>query len=338
MTTPKQSSPHMRLRELTQGFLIMQALYVTAELGIADLLAEGPQTSDELAAATGAHPRSLYRVLRALSSKGVFTEVEPSRFGLTDLGRCLHTGGKGSLRSWFRIHGRLIYPAAGNLLYGVRTGQSAFEQTFGASLFDYLADHPDDSALFNAAMTERSWPMVDATVAAYDFSRFQRIVDVGGGQGVLLTAILQTYPTTTGVLFDLPHVAKEARTAIEQASLAGRCEIAGGDFFDAAPAGGDAYLLAAIIHDWEDDQATRILGNCRQAMVSNGRLLLIERVVPSGDEPDPSKLMDLVMLVGPGGQERTQAEYDTLLANAGFHLSRIVPTSSYANVIEAIPV
>ncbi|MCI0667457.1 MAG: hypothetical protein L0Y38_10165 [Methylococcaceae bacterium] len=329
--------PATQIFLLSEGAAIHRALVIVEELGIADLLADGPQTSDELARSTSSHARSLYRVLRLMSSVGVFSEVEPGRFALTPLSECLRSGTAGSLRSWVKMSGRSFwFSAMTEALYSVKTGQPVFAPKTGAELFDYLAAHPEERDIFNTAMKDFGQAVSSAVIQAYDFSAFRSLVDVGGGNGAFITAILQANPELTGILCDLPHVAADARTSIARAGLADRCAIAGGDFFHSVPSGGDAYILRWIIHDWDHDRALAILGNCRSAMHAAARLLLVETVLPVGEEFHPGKVMDFSMLMFLGGQERTEAEYTALLEQAGFRIDRIVPTASSFSVIEAV--
>ena len=327
--------PPMQLFLMSQGVVVSTALSLAAELGIADVLADGARSGEELAKATSTHPRSLHRVLRLLSSVGVFTEVQPGRFALTSLGECLRTGVPGSMRSWLRMVGlKVWFHTYGDALYSLRTGKPVFEQTIGAEVFDYLAAHPEESEIFNSAMSDFGQGVAAAVLQGYDFSDVHTVVDVGGGNGSFISAILQANPRMTGILFDMPHVAEGARKSIAGAGLAKRCDIAAGDFFKAIPAGGDAYVLRWIIHDWDYDRALIILRNCRQAMKGTARLLLVEAVIPPGDAPHPGKLVDFVMLTALGGQERTAEEYDRLLDDAGFRLKRIFPTASPMSVVE----
>ena len=327
--------PPMQLFLMSEGVVVSTALSLAAELGIADLLADGARSGEELAKATSTHPRSLHRVLRLLSSVGVFTEVQPGRFALTSLGECLRTGVPGSMRSWLRMVGlKVWFHTYGDALYSLRTGEPAFARTNGAELFDYLATHPEESEIFNSAMSDFGQGVAAAVLQGYDFSEVDRVVDVGGGNGSFISAILQANPRMTGILFDLPHVAEGARKSIAEAGLANRCECTGGDFFKSIPETGDAYVLRWIIHDWSHDRALTILRNCREAMKKTARLLLVETIIPVGDEPHPGKLVDFVMLTALGGQERTAAEYERLLDAAGFRLTRIVPTPSPMSVVE----
>jgi hypothetical protein len=331
--------PYLQVYFLSEGVAISTALSLAAELGIADLLAEGPVGCDDLALATSTHSPSLCRVLRLLCGVGVFTEVEPRRFALASLGECLRTGVPGSMRSWVRMTGlKAWHMAYAEALHSVRTGEPVFKLATGAEFFDYFAARPDESEIFNGAMNDFGLVVSAAVVAAYDFGGIASIADVGGGHGTLIAAILKKWPKMAGMIYELPHVAEGARKAMSEAGLADRCRIVGGDFFQSVPAGCDAYILRWIIHDWDHDRALTILRNCRQAMGKTGRLLLVEAVITPGDDLHPGKLLDFVMLTGLGGQERTEAEYGELLAEADFRLSRIVPTESHMSVIEALPI
>jgi len=333
--------PPVALLQLVTGYWVSQAIYVAAKLGIADLLKDGPKSSDELAQATGTHARSLYRLLRALASVGVFAEAEDGRFGLTPLGECLQTGIPGSVRALTMMtSSEGWYRAWGDLLHSVRTGETAFNHVFGMDLWQYAAQNPEAAALVTEAMAEFTTQVSTAVVTAYDFSRFSKIVDVGGGNGTLLLSILQANPQMSGVLFDLPYVVEDARKHIAATDLTGRCEVVAGDFFASVPSGGDAYILKNIIHGWDDEHALKILQNCHRAMAENGKLLLVEGVIPPGNEPFRGKLVDLHMLViaGGGGCERTEAEYRALFAAAGFTLTNVVPLQSLLgfSVIEGV--
>jgi SAM-dependent methyltransferase len=320
--------PPGALLQMVTGYWVSQAIYVAAKLGIADLLKDGPKSYDELAKATGTHKRSLYRLLRALASVGVFAEAEDGRFGLTPLGECLQTGIPGSVRALTINHGERLYRAWGELLHSVRTGEIAFNHIFGMDVWQYAAQSPESAAIFSEAMAELTTQVSTAVVTAYDFSRFSKIVDIGGGNGTLIISILQANPKMSGVLFDLPYVVENARKHLDATDLIGRCEVVAEDFFASVPGGGDAYILKNIIHDWDDERALKILQNCHRAMAENGKLLLVEGVIPPGNEPSFGKLVDLNMLVMAGGCERTEAEYRTLFAAAGFKLTNVVPLPS----------
>lgn len=312
------------------------AISVAAKLRIADLLADGPKSPADLAARTKTHAPSLYRVLRVLAMVNVFAEQTDGRFALTPMGEYLRTGVKGSLRGIADYCGSdWSWRAWGNLLETVRTGRTAFDVVFGEPAFDYLAKHPDESAVFNEGMTGFSSGIAPAVAEAYDFSAFKTVIDVGGGHGVLLTTILQAYPGVKGVVFDSPHVVAGAEETIRKAALTERCRTVGGDFFQSVPGGGDAYLMKHIIHDWPDDRAATILRNCRTAVNPGGKLLLVEAVLAPGNAADLGKVIDLEMLVIASGRERTEAEYRQLLAGAGWRLTRVIPTQSPTQIVEA---
>lgn len=330
--TPEGEMP--LVARIASGFWVSQALYVIAKLGVADRLADGPLTSEDLAVAVAAHPGALRRALRALASVGVFTEDGQGRWALTSAAESLRSDRPGSLRAFVTMLGEPeSWRAWGEFLHSVRTGQSAFERVFGEPVFSYMATHPDAAALFDAAMAERSRAEDAAVLDAYDIAAARLIIDIGGGRGALLAAALQRHAHLQGVLFDLPHVIDAVRQ-----SAPPRCELRAGDFFgDPLPSDGDVYLLKKVIHDWDDERALTILRACRRAMSNGAKLLLIEPVVPPGNGPAFAKLLDLFMLVWPGGQERTEAEHRALLASAGLAVNRIVPTASPVSVIEARP-
>jgi hypothetical protein len=331
--------PSMRVYFLSQGAIITGTLALAAELGIADHLVDGPRSSEELAQVTSTHPRSLYRLLRLLCSVGVFTEIQPDSFAQTPLSECLRTGVPGSMRSWLRMIGlKNRRHMQAEALHSIKTGEPVFERVTGMGFFEYHAAHPEEGEIFNQAMNDMGQGAAAAVVQSYDFSGIGKIIDVGGGHGTLIAPILQKYPEMTGILFDSPHVAVSARESIASAGLAHRCEIVGGDFFKSVPAGCDAYLLRWIIHDWDHDRALTILRNCRQAIGERGgRLLLIESVIPAGSEFHPGKMLDYIMLLCFGGQERTEEEFESLLREADFRLNKVAPTASHLSVIEAVP-
>jgi hypothetical protein len=332
-----EPSPRDELARLTSGYWHTQAIHVAAVLGLADLLKDGPRTPEDLSTSTGTNPRSLYRLLRALASLGVFAEDEQRRFALTPMAECLRSDVPGSLRSLAVMRGEWQYEAWGRLLYSVQTNQPAFEKVFGMPLFDFLSRNPDKGRLFDEAMTGVHGRETAAMLQAYDFSGVGTLADIGGGNGEVLSSVLKKHPDVRGVLFDLPAVAERARANVEAVGLAGRCAVLSGNFFEFVPAGADAYLLRHVIHDWDYDRAGTILRNCRQAMGRQGRLLVVEGVVPPGNEPSVSKFFDLAMLVVPGGMERTEEEYRRLFEEAGFRLKRVVPTKSWVSVIEGEP-
>ncbi|HTE65031.1 MAG TPA: methyltransferase [Candidatus Binatia bacterium] len=340
MATADVEASSLALVKMLTGSWVSQALYVAAKLGIADLLRDGPTSCTMLAEATQTHAGALYRVLRALASVGVFAEDKNRCFSVTPLAEPLRADAPGSLRAFAIMLGeREHWRAWESVLHSVRTGQPAFEDVFGMPLFQYFAGHPEAARIFDEAMTSRSGQENAAIVAAYHFAEARTVIDVGGGQGTLLASILDVHPNARGVLFDLPHVIAPARIRMESAGHAVRCEFVAGDFFGVVPAGGDLYLLKKVIHDWDDDRAQLILTRCRTAMSGTGRLLLIEPVVPPGNEASFNKLLDLLMLVwNAGGRERTEGEHVALLALAGFRRSRVIPTRSGLTIIEAAPI
>jgi O-methyltransferase domain/Dimerisation domain len=321
------------------GFWMSRAVWVAAKLGLADLLKSGPKTAEELAQATSTHAPSLFRILRALASAGVFKKENDERFGLTPLSETLITDAPGSTR-WFIISelGQEHYPAWGNLMHSVKTGEVAFDDFFGMDVWKYFSQNPEDAAVFNDSMSANTAAVNEAITSLYDFSKFNKIVDVGGGHGGLITSILQKNADVAGVLFDAPEVIEGARAKLEAAGVADRCEAVAGNFFEAVPEGGDAYVMKWIIHDWEDEKAIAILKNCRQHTQSGDRLIIVDCVVPENDEPDFSKTFDLNMLVMTGGKERTAAEFQELLAAAGFKLLRVIPTDLPPSIVEAQPI
>jgi hypothetical protein len=328
-------SPGPTLLQLISGYWISQSLYVAAKLGIADLLRSGPKTCEALAASTRTHAPSLYRVMRALSSVGVFRETDGGHFALTPLAEPLRTGEPASMRALAVMLGEESYRAWGELLHSVRTGAPAFERVLGLPRWDYLAQHPAAATVFNEAMTGLFGRVHAAAVKAYDFTRFSKIIDVGGGNGFLLALILKANPHATGILLEAPAVIPDAEKVLEAAGVADRVQATAGDFFVSIPKGGDAYILGHVIQSFDDDRCVEILTACRRAIARNGTLLLIEPVIEPGNEPSPAKLLDLQMLVVTGGRQRTEAEYRELLASTGFRLLRAIRTDSGESVLEA---
>jgi hypothetical protein len=323
--------------QVATGHILASALQVVVRLGIPDRLAGGPRTAAELAGDEGVQEDALYRVLRALASVGLFSEERTRRFTLTPAGQKLRGDVPGSLRDtvlWvtspfgFRVHAELIH--------SVRTGQPAAEKLAGMPLFEYLAHEGDLAEIFNNAMTAFSHVVIPAALEAYDFSGIDRLIDVAGGHGAVLMAILKKYPSMRGVLFDLEQVIAGARPGIEASGLKDRIETQAGDFFEAVPQGGDAYLMKHIIHDWDDERALAILRNIHRAMGDErGRVILLEAVLTPGNAPEYGKILDLQMLAFPGGRERTEEEFRSLFRRVGFELTRVVPTRSPLSVIEA---
>ncbi len=327
-----------RLQQLVWGKATTQCLFVAAKLGIADLLADGPQTVDELAVETETSAEALYRVLRLLASLDVFVELEPRQFGLTPMAELLQADAPCSFRDYAIVHGSEWYNRAwAHLLYSVEKNEPAFDLACGLSLFDFMEQNPDAATDFNNSMTALSRFEAAGVCAAYDFSDCKKVVDVGGGHGRLLTGILAAYPALEGTLYDRPNVVDAARAELESSEFGSRCRVAGGDFFAGVPTGGDVYLLKHIIHDWDDERSAVILRNCRDAMAAGGRVLVIEGVMPPGNEPSNSKLWDVVMLaLTSGGRERMEEEYAELFEKAGLTLTRVVPTNAVVSIVEAM--
>jgi hypothetical protein len=328
--------------QVITGYTSAQVVHVAVQLGLPDLLADGPRDVEELAASTGAHAPSLARLLRALAAMGLVAEADGG-IVLTELGTPLRSDVPGSVReAVLFLVGEWAWRAWGDLLYSVRTGEPAFDRVFCMSNFEYWEHNPEAGAIhdafFRAMARTTSAPIVDA----YDFARFGTVVDVGGNGGALLAAILQAHPGVHGILFDLPHVVAGAGPVLAEAGVADRCVVVGGSFFDSVPAGGDAYVLKYVIHDWDDERAAAILERCRVAMAPGATLLLVEQVLPErlevGAAAQRVSRLDLQMLVlTPGGRERTEEEFRSLLRETGFDLRAVIPTASPFHILEAVP-
>ncbi len=324
------------VRQMIMGFRTTQILHVAAKLGVADALVAGPRTSDQIAAASGAAPRSVYRLLRALAALGMLRESPGERFELTDLGEALRSDVPGSLHGLALLHGEeWLWSAYGRMLQSVTTGETAFEQVHGASLYAYLAAHPEAADSFDRAMTGYTEQETAAILAAYDFSFARKVVDVGGGRGGLLAAVLAAHPQIHGALMDRPEVLAGAPPLLARAGVVDRCDVAPGSFFETVPGGGDLYVLKSILHNWDDARSIAILRTCRAAMAPDAKLLVIERLVPEQDGPSEAKLFDINMLVVLGGRERTEREYRTIFEEAGLQLVRVVATRSPMSLLEA---
>ena len=331
--------PQFAMLQMITGFWVSRTIYVAAKLGLADLVKDGPKTANELAEMTGTHAPSLYRVLRALASVGVFAEDDQLRFANTPLSETLRSDVPGSLRAFGMVElGQEHFPAWGNLMHSVKTGEIAFDNLYKQNTWEYYAQNPEDAHNFNESMKGLTEAVNMAVMGAYDFSGFNKVVDIAGGTGRLIAAILNANPRTRGVLFDLPHVIEEAGPLLDAARVRDRCETASGDFFKSIPAGGDAYVMKWIIHDWDDEHSITILKNMRKAMQGNGKVLLVEIVVGHNDKEMLATLIDLEMLHAThGGRERTDAEYGELFAKSGFNLKRVVDTKSLFSILEAVP-
>jgi ubiquinone/menaquinone biosynthesis C-methylase UbiE len=329
--------PEAVLTQLITGSLGSQAIYVAAKLGIADLLRDGAKNVNDLAKAADADAPSLYRVLRALASFGVFVEQRDQAFALNATAELLRSDSPGSLRDLAIFMGEdWHWKVWGQTIYSVRTGQAAWSKVHGQEVFPYFAANSEASKIFDRAMMSLSNLAIKAVVEAYDFSGIGTLVDIAGGQGRLLTAIFEANPSLKGILFDMSHVIAGAKESDAIKALGSRLELTTGDFFVAVPASADAYIMKHIIHDWDDERALTILRNIRNVMDPSGRVLLVESVITPANEQDFGKLLDIEMLVSPGGKERTADEYKELFAQAGLKLTRIVPTKSPYSVIEAV--
>lgn len=330
---------NIAMLELATGAWTTQALYTAAKLGVPDQLAGGPAHAGDIAARIGADRDALYRLMRALASKGVFKHRRDGKFTLTKVGHALRSGVDGSLRDMVLFIGHpLRWEDWGNLDHSVRTGQTAFSKLRGKPIWDYLAEDPDFAAVFNNAMTAASGLTDEAALSHYDFTGFDLVVDVGGGHGAVLAAILRSAPDARGVLYDLPPVVEGAGPTLSAAGVAERASTAAGSFMESVPDGGDAYVMKNIVHDWYDDDAVRILRNVRTSIAPGGKLLLLEMVLPERASSFIGLMLDLEMLVAAGGKERTRSEYANLLARAGFRLDRVVDTVTPVSIIEATPV
>lgn len=336
-TAMKETPPPLQMLQLISGFWISRCVYIMAKLGIADLLKDGPRSAEDLAREAGAHAPSLFRVLRALVAVNVLTQTEDGRYGSTPMLETLRSDVPGSLRAFAMTElGEEHYPAWGELLHSVRTGEIAFDKAFGKPVWEFFAKHEENARIFNDAMSGMTAQAEQALHAAYSFEGIRTIVDVGGGHGGLITSILKRNPDMRGILFDAPPVIDGAKPKIAESDVANRCEAIGGDFFKSVPEGGDAIIMKWIIHDWNDEQSIAIMQNCHRALPENGKLILVEAVVPPGNEMHFAKFIDLNMLVMTGGRERTEEEFRRLYEAAGFRLTQVVATESPFSVIEGV--
>ena len=336
MTDPIQSvPPDVVLMQMLFGAQMQRGVCLAVRLGIPDLLAEQTQTAEELAAKTGTHAPSLYRLLRTLASIGVFAENAEKKFELTPISALLRDGAPNSMRDFAVMMGEeWIWQAWGELPYSVQTGGVAHEKAQGMGSFEFFQKNAEAGKVFNAAMTNFTRAIIPAFVEAYDFSGVNRLVDVAGGHGLLLAGVLKANPRLRGVLFDLPFVLEGAVGLLAEEGVSDRVELVLGNFFESVPTGADAYMMKHIIHDWDDESSIKILRNIHSAIDENGKILIVEMVIPEGSEPHPSKALDILMLVMEGGKERTKYEYGKLLEASGFRLTRVIPTKSPYSVIE----
>ncbi|WP_414552053.1 methyltransferase [Anabaena sp. CCY 0017] len=330
-----------QLKQMICGFWLTQSIYVAAKLGIADLLKDGAKSAEELAKSTEVDAESLYRLMRALCSIAIFTELENRRFQLTPMAEYLRSDVPDSLQAMAIMFGSedWHWQPWGNILYSIKTGKPAFDDVFGTSLFPYLAQKPEAAAIFDTCMTSFSSTYINPVVSSYDFSSINTLIDVGGGHGTLLASILKNYPKVKGIVYDQEQVIEGAKQHLEASELEGRWQLLSGDFFESVPSGGDAYIMKHIIHDWDDESAIKILQNCHHVMPDNGKVLVVENVIPNPNEPSLSKFLDLEMLImTSGGRERTATEFEELFAAAGFKLTKIIPTPSSISIIEGVKI
>ena len=330
--------PAQRLQQIFIKDWLSQAVYVVAKLGIADLLKDGSRNIIDLAKLTDTHPQSLYRILRALCSAEIFEEKPECYFSLTPIANYLLSDNPDSMRSAAIMYGESWHwQPWGHLLESVKTGKSAFECVYDMNVFQYMEQNPEANQIFNEAMNSLSSLVEPALIESYDFSSVHTLVDIGGGSGIFLLPLLRANPNMQGILFELPHVIADFKDALESSGLSDRCTLIAGDFFESVPTGGDLYILKHILHDWDDERCIAILKNCHQAMTSDSKLLIIERIVSIGNQPDPAKLNDLEMMaVTPNGRERTELEFQSLLQSSGFAIAQIYPTDSPLFIIEAV--
>jgi hypothetical protein len=327
-----------RLLRLANGYQVSQAIAVAAALGLADVIDAEPRAVDEIAARVGAAEGSLYRLLRALTTIGIFHENDEHHFTATPMSELLRTDHPRSMRGWPTFVRRGYHWAAwGDLLTAVRTGGTAMEHLYGTDVWQFRADKPEETTIFNAAMSALARNAAQAIVDAYDFDRFDRIVDVGGGTGTLLIEILSRYEHPSGVVFDLPHVVGEATVDVDRAGLAHRCAVAGGSYLDGVPAGGDLYVIKSVLMDCADDEARLILRHVRQAMNEAGAVLVIETMIGTPNQGQPAAFSDLNMLVATGGRLRGRDDWNAMLTDTGFELVDVQPTASPFSLIEGRP-
>lgn len=333
--------PEVALQGLLSGVLLTQMVAVAARLGIADLLVDGPRHHAEIAADLDVSPPALYRMLRSLAGHGVFAEddANPGVFHSTPVGNLLRTDIPGSQRSWAMVHGaEWLWRAIGHMPHSIRTGGPAFPDLFGMGSFAYFSKEPQHGELFFAAMNQVTEMLLPELLKSYDFSPYRHVIDVGGGLGSLVTAVLLEHPHLKGTLYDLPYMQEPASQYLSGMGVGDRCRFVSGDFFESVPEGADLHILKWIIHDWNDEQAVQILGNCRRAIEPDGRLVLVEQVLADGNVPCHGKIMDMIMLVMEQGRERREAEYAALFAASGFRLNRCIPLLGPWCAIEAVPV
>lgn len=321
--------PETTLYRYITGNWINQAVYVIAKLEIPDLLSDGPKSSKYLAGKTGANQEYLYRLLRALASIDVLNEIEKDSFELTPISELLKKDSKHSMRAWAVLSGsNEHYSAWGNLFHSVMTGGTAFQKTFGMKSFDFYSKKEDLAVVFNTAMTELSKIVNEAIVDTYDFSTVSSLIDIGGGQGSLISTILKATPDLRGGIFDLPYLVDNTSEFLQKHSILDRCKVHSGDFFKEVPSGYESHIMKLIIHDWNDEDSIKILANCNKAMEKGGKVLIVDKVIQDGDKSQLAKFGDLNMMVITSGRERTEEEFKFILEKSGFNFSRVIPLKS----------
>lgn len=334
----QESPAQVKLMQMSMGFTVTFLLRAAAQLCLADHLAESPKTAEQLAAINNTHAPALYRLLRTLASNGIFSEDEVHRFSLTPLAEPLRSNVPGSVRtSILSITGDLFILPWSKLLYSVQTGKPSFDKHFGVPFFDHLTGDPEEASMFADLLIGVNSADAPAVAAAYDFSSYANVADIGGATGHILATVLASHPGPRGTLFDLAHNQSAATELIQSRGMAERITFVSGSFFESIPTGCDLYMLSHVIHDWSEEQCLIILANCHRAMSPGSRLLIIEMVLPEGNAFHPGKVLDISMLTLAGGQERTEPEYRTLLEKAGFKINRVIPTNSPVSIVEAMP-
>jgi hypothetical protein len=328
--------PQLQVLEMIDGLKLAHALSVATRLGVPDQLAMGSRTVEEIATACGANANALYRIMRALATKGVFEETSDGRFRLTPTAEILRSDVPGSLRAWVSLLD-VNWQVWGELGYTVRTGDPAYRRVYGRGPHDYHLENPEIAALFDEAMASFTHFAAKAVASFYNFSRIKSVVDVGGGNGTLLVELLRHYPHLQGCLFEGPWVVDRGRATIAAAGMSNRCKVVAGDFLQSIPVSGDVFVMKNVVHDWDDDRAVVLLKNVRNAMGDDARLLIMECVIPEGNEAFSGKLLDLTMLVSTGGRERKMPEYDAILREAGLTRKRVIETPLPYSLIEAVP-
>lgn len=328
--------PHIAMTQMIFGYVNSKAIYVAAKLNIADLLAsQGPMNADQLAKETGAHRESIYRLLRALASNGIFTEGQNGTFELTPLAECLREDSSESTKATALSAGNVFYKAYNEFLFSVQTGERGFRKAHGMGPFEFMTNNPEEGKTFDRMMTDFHGGETQPMIHNYDFSVFKTVVDVGGGNGEVISAVLNNSKASNGILFDMPEVIKRSRENSMVSRLKDRCQLIAGDFFESVPSG-DVYILRHIVHDWNDHDAISILKNCKKAMNTDGRIVVVEAVIPPGNDPHPFKWLDLTMLMI-GGKERTKEQFEELFTQAGLKLTRIITVTPTISIIEGAP-